>query len=86
MSIRQMLEYADLRRQGDLGASGRLACLEAHRQEVLARMRELEGNLAVIERKIQHQRITLSEQKNGAVAVSSHHISQRKEKEIVPSS
>ncbi|HEU5347948.1 MAG TPA: MerR family transcriptional regulator [Ktedonobacterales bacterium] len=53
MSIRQMRAFADLRRQGDTMIADRLAFLRAHRQHVLEHLRELEGNLAVIEQKIQ---------------------------------
>jgi DNA-binding transcriptional MerR regulator len=52
MSIRQMLEFTHLRRQGSTTSAQRLALLEEHQQAVLAHMQELEQHLAVIEAKI----------------------------------
>jgi len=74
MSIRQMQVYVDLRRQGDTGAPGRLALREEHQQQVQEHMRELEGNLAVIERKILHHRNMLADERpdTDQVAASSH--------------
>ena len=76
MSIQQMQTYAELRRRGDTEVSGRLAFLEAHQQQVQANIHELEGYLAVIERKIQHHRNLLADERNDiAEAPASSHLS-----------
>ncbi len=76
MSIQQMQTYAALRRQGDAEVSGRLAFLEAHQQQVLANIRELEGNLAVIEKKIlRHRNLLADERKDTREATAPSHLS-----------
>jgi DNA-binding transcriptional MerR regulator len=52
MPIRQMVEYAELVRQGPETAARRRAMLERHRAEITARMAELEDTAAVLDRKI----------------------------------
>lgn len=52
MSIRSMREYAKLQRIGEGTEKDRLALLEAHRDGVRRRLTEIEGNLALIELKI----------------------------------
>ncbi len=52
MPIRQMVEYAELVRQGPETAGRRRAMLERHRAEISARMAELEDTAAVLDRKI----------------------------------
>ena len=52
MSIRQMQEFAQLRRQGAGSIPERLAFLEAHRQQVQQDLSKLEGYLAMITRKV----------------------------------
>jgi DNA-binding transcriptional MerR regulator len=52
MPIRQMVEYAELVRQGPETATRRRAMLERHRAEITARMAELEDTAAVLDRKI----------------------------------
>jgi DNA-binding transcriptional MerR regulator len=52
MPIRQMVEYAELVRQGPETAARRRAMLERHRAEIAARMAELEDTAAVLDRKI----------------------------------
>lgn len=52
MSIRSMREYAKLQRIGAGTEKDRLALLEAHRDSVRRRLTEMEGNLALIELKI----------------------------------
>jgi DNA-binding transcriptional MerR regulator len=52
MPIRQMVEYAELVRQGPQTAARRRAMLERHRSEITARMAELEETAAVLDRKI----------------------------------
>jgi DNA-binding transcriptional MerR regulator len=53
MPIRQMVEYAELVREGPQTASRRRAMLEAHREAVRERIAELEETAAVIDRKIE---------------------------------
>jgi DNA-binding transcriptional MerR regulator len=62
MSIRQMQEFADLRRQGDRTLPERLVFLEAHQQQVREHVRELEYHLAMIDVKIQHTRKLLADE------------------------
>jgi DNA-binding transcriptional MerR regulator len=52
MPIRQMVEYAELVRQGPATAARRRAMLERHRADISARMAELEDTAAVLDRKI----------------------------------
>jgi DNA-binding transcriptional MerR regulator len=53
MPIRRIREYADLIVAGDGNEARRLEILEAHRREVIERMREIEHNLEAIDRKIE---------------------------------
>jgi DNA-binding transcriptional MerR regulator len=53
MPIRQMVEYAELVREGPQTASRRRAMLEAHREALRERIVELEETAAVIDRKIE---------------------------------
>jgi DNA-binding transcriptional MerR regulator len=52
MPIRQMVDYAELVRQGPETVARRRAMLEGHRAEITARMAELEDTAAVLDRKI----------------------------------
>lgn len=52
MPIRQMVEYAELVRQGPKTVARRRAMLEGHRAEITARIGELEDTAAVLDRKI----------------------------------
>ena len=52
MPIRQMVEYAELVRQGPQTVARRRAMLERHRAEITAQMAELEDTGAVLDRKI----------------------------------
>jgi DNA-binding transcriptional MerR regulator len=54
MSIRDMLRFGELRREGDSTAAARRTLLEEHRDEVLGRIRELQRNLLELEKKIGH--------------------------------
>jgi DNA-binding transcriptional MerR regulator len=54
MPIRDMQRYADLRRQGEGTVAARRALLEAHRDEVLERIAELQRDLATVTDKITH--------------------------------
>ena len=53
MPIRQMVEYAELVREGPQTASRRRAMLETHREALRERIAELEETAAVIDRKIE---------------------------------
>ncbi len=53
MPIRRIREYAELVVAGDGNEASRLEILEAHRREVIERMREIEHNLEAIDRKIE---------------------------------
>jgi DNA-binding transcriptional MerR regulator len=52
MPIRRIREYAELVREGDGNEAERLALLEAHREEVRERLREVRRNLELIDYKI----------------------------------
>jgi DNA-binding transcriptional MerR regulator len=54
MPIRDMRRFADLRRQGDATIAARRALLEAHRDELLERISELQRDLAAVTDKITH--------------------------------
>ncbi len=52
MPIREMLQYAELRAQGDQTGPERGALLEQHRERVRAHLAELEDSLLVLDTKI----------------------------------
>ena len=52
MPIRRIRQYADLVRAGDGNEAERLALLEAHREEVRERLREVRRHLELIDCKI----------------------------------
>jgi DNA-binding transcriptional MerR regulator len=52
MPIRRIREYAELVVAGDGNESDRLALLEAHRRDVIARLNEIQRNLELIDYKI----------------------------------
>jgi len=52
MPIREMLRYANMRQQGDHTGPRRRAMLEAHREEVRARVAELQACLLILDTKI----------------------------------
>jgi DNA-binding transcriptional MerR regulator len=56
MPIREMQQFAELRRQGDRTFSQRRQLLEIHQQQVHRQIDELTQNLKVIQEKIQHYR------------------------------
>jgi DNA-binding transcriptional MerR regulator len=60
MPIRRVREYAELVRAGDGNEAERLALLEAHREQVVARLREIERNLELIDYKIGNYRRCLA--------------------------
>jgi DNA-binding transcriptional MerR regulator len=53
MPIRRIREYAELVREGEGNEDRRLALLEAHREDVRARLREVRRNLELIDYKIE---------------------------------
>ena len=53
MPVRDMRRYAELARRGDETVGARRRLFEAHRDRVLARMAELERDLAMLNRKIE---------------------------------
>jgi DNA-binding transcriptional MerR regulator len=52
MPIRRVREYAELVRDGDGNERERLALLEAHRQDVLRRLNDVQRNLELVDYKI----------------------------------
>jgi DNA-binding transcriptional MerR regulator len=52
MPIRQMVEYAELVREGEHTAARRRAMLEAHRDAIREQMAQLDETAAVLDRKI----------------------------------
>jgi DNA-binding transcriptional MerR regulator len=54
MSIRDMQRFAELRRHGDTTISERRALLEAHRDEVVERIAELQRDLHTVTENIIH--------------------------------
>jgi DNA-binding transcriptional MerR regulator len=52
MPIRRIRKYAELVREGEGNEAERLALLEAHREDVRARLREVRRNLELIDYKI----------------------------------
>ncbi|MGJ3559435.1 MerR family transcriptional regulator [Streptomyces sp. INA 01156] len=52
MPVADMVRYAELVREGDHTYGDRLALLTTTREDVLARIAELQGTLAVLDRKI----------------------------------
>jgi len=56
MPIRRMLAYAALQRRGDATLTQRRVLLEAHRNDVAAKLAVQQGHLAVIEKKVQRYR------------------------------
>ncbi|HEY9626425.1 MAG TPA: MerR family transcriptional regulator [Coleofasciculaceae cyanobacterium] len=56
MPIREMQQFAELRRQGDRSLTQRRHLLENHQQYVQQQLDELIQNLKVIQEKIQHYR------------------------------
>ncbi|WP_104987514.1 MerR family transcriptional regulator [Sorangium cellulosum] len=56
MPIRRMLAYAALVRRGEGTLAERRALLEAHRDDVAAKLAEQQAHLAIIERKVEYYR------------------------------
>jgi DNA-binding transcriptional MerR regulator len=52
MPIRRIREYAELVRDGEGNEAARLALLEAHREDVLRRLDEVQRNLELVDYKI----------------------------------
>lgn len=70
MPIRRIREYAELVGAGDGNESTRLALLEAHRDDVLERLAEIERNLELIEYKIGLYRERLGLAEGGPAAAA----------------
>ena len=68
MSIKDMLKFAELRRQGDSSFALRRALLEAHTAKVGAALQELETSLAVLQDKIAYYRESESAMTSPATA------------------
>lgn len=64
MPIKQMLEFADLRRRGDSTASERRHMLEDFKDELHKRMGELNKHMKVIEEKVRHYKKLEKQNKN----------------------
>jgi DNA-binding transcriptional MerR regulator len=56
MPIREMQQYAELRRQGDQTIAARRELLEQHQQALRERLTRLHGDLEALETKIHHYR------------------------------
>ncbi len=52
MPIRRIREYAELVRDGDGNEADRLALLEAHREDVVCRLNDVQRNLELVDYKI----------------------------------
>jgi len=61
MPIRDMLRFVELTRSGDDTVPERVAVLEAHRDELCARLADLTGHLTAIENKIKWYRSLLDQ-------------------------
>jgi DNA-binding transcriptional MerR regulator len=61
MPIRRIREYAKLVHEGEGNEAERLALLEAHREEVRRRLREVRRNLELIDYKIDLYRERLAD-------------------------
>tara|TARA_Y100000588_G_scaffold381946_1_gene468514 strand:+ start:126 stop:575 length:450 start_codon:yes stop_codon:yes gene_type:complete len=64
MPLREMCRYAELREQGASTAEARCELLEDHRDEVRAKLREIQECLDTLDHKIAHYRATLQENSN----------------------
>ncbi|EDX82657.1 MerR, DNA binding family [Synechococcus sp. PCC 7335] len=62
MSIRDMQQFAELRRQGDRTFAQRRHLLEAHQQQIAQQIAALEQNADVLAEKIQHYKQLEEEQ------------------------
>lgn len=65
MPIRRIREYAQLVREGEGNEGERLELLEAHREEVRERLREVRRNLELIDYKIELYRGKCGTQRSG---------------------
>jgi DNA-binding transcriptional MerR regulator len=72
MPIREMQQFAELRRQGDRSLTQRRQLLEIHQQQVQQQLDELTQNLKVIQEKIQHYRDLEEEHDTDSFAGSKH--------------
>jgi DNA-binding transcriptional MerR regulator len=65
MPLKDMIHFAELRRQGTVTAQERLRILEAHQDALRAQMLKLEQHMIVLQKKIDHKKAMLEEQKEG---------------------
>jgi DNA-binding transcriptional MerR regulator len=72
MPIREMQQFAELRRQGDRSLTQRRQLLEIHQQHVQQQLDELTQNLKVIQEKIQHYRELEEQHDKDSFAGSKH--------------
>jgi DNA-binding transcriptional MerR regulator len=72
MPIREMQQFAELRRQGDRSLTQRRQLLEIHQQHVQQQIDELTQNLKVIQEKIQHYRKLEEQHDTDSFAGSKH--------------
>jgi DNA-binding transcriptional MerR regulator len=72
MPIREMQQFAELRRRGDRTLTQRRQLLEIHQQQVHQQIDELTQNLKVIQEKIQHYRELEEQHDTDSFAGSKH--------------
>jgi DNA-binding transcriptional MerR regulator len=61
MPTREMREFTRLVTEGAATHGQRLALLAAHRERIVARLTELQGDLAVLEKKVEHYRYLIEQ-------------------------
>jgi DNA-binding transcriptional MerR regulator len=61
MPTKEMREFTRLVTEGAATHHQRLALLAAHRERIVARLTELQGDLAVLEKKIEHYRYLIEQ-------------------------
>ena len=61
MPTREMREFTRLVTEGAATHHQRLALLAAHRERIVARLTELQGDMAVLEKKIEHYRYLIEQ-------------------------
>lgn len=72
MPIREMQQFAQLRRQGDCTVTQRRQLLESHQQNVHQQLDELTQNLKIIQGKIQHYKELERQHDTNAFTESKH--------------
>lgn len=61
MPTREMREFTQLVAEGPATQGQRLALLTAHRERIVARLAELQGDLSVLEEKVEHYRYLIEQ-------------------------